>query len=201
MSPGLSQGLQRVVEIQQSHIGEHLAAKPLLQWLFCLYSDGYGLCEPLCVLEGKQQMLTRKKEKGLNFSLKIQASEFMFSSPNPLSSISPARALFIRLHHPKSVQRVQISYNEGLLRHKHYTSVLSLKSQVYSIGITLNIKQPSQPLIIVTRCSRHMSYYLAHIVSPFQAQAPPFLLGNYLSCQFIWFQGIWRDNGCLGGTI
>jgi len=59
-----------VIEIQLSQQAEHLAAKLLLQWLFRLYSNGYGLCKPLCVLEEKQQMLTHK-EKGLNFSLKF----------------------------------------------------------------------------------------------------------------------------------
>lgn len=132
MSPGLSQGLRRAVEIQPSHRGEHLAAKPLLQWLFSLHSNGYGLCEPLCVLEEKQQMLTRKKEKGLNFSLKLQASEFMVSSPNPFSTTSPARALYSldSIIPSQFKHSVQISCNEGLLRHEHYTSVLSLKSQV-----------------------------------------------------------------------
>jgi hypothetical protein len=36
----------RVVETQPCHMGEHLVAKPLLQWLMGLYSNGYGFCAP-----------------------------------------------------------------------------------------------------------------------------------------------------------
>lgn len=60
------------------------------------------------------------------------------------------------------------------MRPKHYTAALSLRFSYY-VGITLNIKQPSQPLVIVTHYGRHMSCYLPHTIFPFSDKSTPFL--------------------------
>lgn len=143
MSPGLSQGLQRAVEIQPSHSREHLAAKPLLQWLFSLRSNGQGLCKPLCVLEGKQH--ADAQGEMAEFFLKNPSFRIHGFIPKPLLQHVPCQS---SIHQTPSSQvnsntQVQISCKEGLLRPERYTSILSLKSQVWSIDVTLKIKQPS----------------------------------------------------------
>lgn len=143
MKQGLIQGLRKVVEIQPSHMQSIWQLSLCCSGCSVFIQMGMGSAGTLCSRRKTTDADTQEGERTAFFLkiLSLWIHGFIPQTPSPgpplpelysLDAIIPSQFKYT----------TQISYNEGLLRHKHHTAALSLRLLRY-VGITLNIKQSS----------------------------------------------------------